>query len=145
MPGKQHHEVLVFRKTVWLSLSFDETGGSQQWRQQWRIYWRPPQEHGRPWATPWWAGLIPKPGPPHDYPNAGLPRPLLRAYAFTEWSFDTPKRPNGTDLWVPNGTHQFSIWYSWLNWQDVFSAVEPNWRYMGEGQWMATEEDWTVL
>ena len=94
---------------------------------------------------PWWAGLSPKPGLPHDRQNAGLPRPVLRAYAFTEWSWDTPTRPNGTDLWVPNGTHQFSIWYSWLNWQDVFNAAEPNWRYMGEGQLMAIEEDWTAL
>ena len=73
------------------------------------------------------------------------PIPLLRAYAFTEWSWDTPQRPNGTDLWVPNGTHQFSSWYSQRNWRDVLSAPTPNWRYMGEGQWMATEEDWIVL
>ena len=73
------------------------------------------------------------------------PFPILRAYAFTEWSFDTPKRPNGTDLWVPSGTHQFTIWYSQLNWQDVLSVAEPNWRYEGEGQWMATEVDWVVL
>ena len=133
MPGKQHHEVLVFRKTVWLSLSFDETGGSQQWR----IYWRPRRSKGGHVGT-WWAGLIPKPGPPYERQNAGLPIPRLRADAFTEWSFDTPKRPNGTDLWVPNGTHQSSIWYSWLNWQDVLIAAELNWRYIGEGQWMAT-------
>ena len=28
---------------------------------------------------------------------------------------------------------------------DVLSAPTLNWRYMGEGQWMAIEEDWIVL
>ena len=139
MPGKQHHEVLVFRKTVWLSLSFDETQG----RQWWRIYQRRSHRGGR--VGPGWAGLSPKRTTPHARQNAGLPLPLLRAYAFTEWSWDTPKRPNGTDLWVPSGAHQLTIWYSQLNWQDVLSASEPNSRYMGEGQWLATEEDWIVL
>ena len=73
-------------------------------RQQWRIYQRPRRSKGGH-VGPWWAGLIPKPGWPYDSQNAGLPIPLLRAYAFTEWSWDTPQRPNGTDLWVPNGTY----------------------------------------
>ena len=126
MPGKQYHEVLVFRKTVWLSLSFDDAQGRQ--------------------TVAHLPGLIPKPGWPYDSQNAGLPIPLLRAYAFTEWSFDTPKRPNGTDLWAQTSVPgQFTIWYSQLNWQDVLSADEPNWRYAGEGRWMATEVVWVVL
>ena len=139
MPGKQHHEVLVFHKTVWLSLSFDETRGSQQWR----IYRRTRRSRGGR-VGPWWAGLIPKRTTPYDRQNAGLPIPLLRAYAFTEWSWDTPQRPNGTDLWVPdydapNAPHQFTIWYSQLNWQDFLSAgeQEQGWWYMGEQDWMA--------
>ena len=28
MLGKQHHDVSVFRKTVWMSLSFHETGAA---------------------------------------------------------------------------------------------------------------------
>ena len=140
MPGKQYHEVLVFRKTVWLRLSYDDAQG----RQQWRSYQRPRRSKGGH-VGPWWAGLIPKPGWPYDSQNAGLPLPLLRAYAFTEWSWGTPPRPNGADLWAPNGTHQFTIWYSQRNWRDVLSASTPNWRDMGEGQWLATEEDWIVL
>ena len=138
MPGKAHHEVLVFRKTVWLSLSFDETQGSQRWR----IYRRPRRSRGGR-VGHWWAGLIPTRTTPYDRQNAGLPRPLVRAYAFTEWSWDTPKRPNGTDLWVPdwdapNAPHQFTIWYSQLNWQDFLGAgeQEQGWVYMGEDQWM---------
>ena len=72
------------------------------------------------------------------------PPPLRRAYAFTEWSWDTPQRPNGTDLWVPdhdapNAPHQLTIWYSQLNWQDFLSAGEQDqgWWYMGMEDWMA--------
>ena len=58
-------------------------------------------------------GLIPKPGWPYDSQNAGLPIPLLRAYAFTEWSWATLQRPNGTDFWAPNGAY-ITVHYSFI-------------------------------
>ena len=140
MPGKQYHEVLVLRKTVWLSLSFDDAQG----RQQWRIYQRPRRSKGGH-VGPWWAGLIPKPGWPYDSQNAGLPIPLLRAYAFTEWSWDTPPRPNGTDLWVPNGTHQFTIWFPPAELAGRPKRPHAELALHGGGQWMATVEAWIVL
>ena len=69
-----------------------------------------------------------------------LPKPILKAYAFTEWTWDTPKRPNGADLWVqpPN---KWEIWYSPLNWDKVFETGWGDWEYMGVGYW---ELDWGV-
>ena len=32
MPNKPHHEVLVFKKTVWLSVLFDMERDTQRWR-----------------------------------------------------------------------------------------------------------------
>ena len=112
MPDKPHHEVLVFMKTVWLSLSFDAQGD----RQRWRIYRR----RYRKGKGEWWMGLIRK------------------GYAFTEWTRDTPKRPDGTDLWVqdvpPNKPpNKFEIWYSCHNWDWVFDSND--WWYVGEGSW----------
>ena len=46
----------------------------------------------------WRSGLVPK--TIKDMKNRDLPKPSLKAYACTEWTFDTPKRPNGTDLWA---------------------------------------------
>ena len=51
-------------------------------------------------------------------------KPVLRAYAFTEWSRDVPQRPNGTNLWVQgNAPNQFEIWHSRLNWEDCLSST----------------------
>ena len=65
-----------------------------------------------------------------------LPKPILKAYAFTEWTFDTPKRPNGTDLWVEcNPPNNFEIWYSPLDWRDFLGTGNHDWEYMGFGFW----------
>ena len=125
MPGKQH-QVLVFKGTVWLSLSFDMEQDSQHWRVYERL-WR---------NGDWWLGLIPKGY--MDMKNKDLPKPILKAYAFTEWTrWETPKRPNGTDLWVeykllPN---KFDVWYSPRNWFDVLDTEVDEWEYMGDGYW----------
>ena len=131
---KPHHEVLVFKKTVWLSTHFDLDRGTQRWR----VYRRPVQRGLRSRCLrPWWSGLTPKPKIPQDVRNEALPTPLLRAYAFTEWSWDTPQLPNGTDLWVEDtdAPNRFEIWYSELNWQDCLSVGEQGWEYKGIAYW----------
>ena len=123
--GKAHHEVLVFQNTVWLSIWFEAVRCTQRWR----VYKRPGKGH------PWWLGLVPK-GIVEHMLDMDLPKPVLRAYAFTEWSWDQPKRPNGTDLWVQgNAPNQFEIWYSPLNWEDCLSSSAQDWVSMGIGYW----------
>ena len=75
MPKKQHHELLVFKKTVWFSWRFDMEQDSQYWR----IYWRSTCP-----GAPWWVGLVHKGYV--DMKNKDVPEPILRAYAFTEWT-----------------------------------------------------------
>ena len=124
MPYKQHHEVLVFKKTVWLSLSFDLPQDSKHWR----IYRR----WGRKGKGEWWWGLVPKGY--MDMKNEDLPKPILKAYAFTEWTWETPQRPNGTDLWVADKTsNKCDIWYSTLNWDKVLVADDDEWEHVGAG------------
>ena len=68
--------------------------------------------------------------------NENLPKPLLKAYVFTEWSWDTPPRPNGTDLWVEyNLPNQFEIWRSPLNWEEVLETGMQDWEWRGYGFW----------
>ena len=63
-------------------------------------------------------------------------KPVLRAYAFTEWSRDVPQRPNGTNLWVQgNAPNQFEIWYSPLNWEDCLRSCAQDWVFVGIGYW----------
>ena len=126
MPYKAHHEVLVFKKTVWLSVGFDV----EQDTQRWRVYKRQAYKRCRGW---WW-GLVPEGYILGDLKNGDLPKPILKAYAFTEWTWDTPKRPNGTDLWVENGD-KFEIWYSPLNWEEVLDTGKHDWEYMGAEFW----------
>ena len=66
-----------------------------------------------------------------------LPKPILKAYAFTEWTWDPPKRPNGADLWAPvKCADMFEIWYSPINWQKVFEETgEGDWEYSGHPKW----------
>ena len=65
-----------------------------------------------------------------------LPKPVLRAYAFTERSWDVPQPPNGTDLWVQgDAPNQFEIWFSQLNWQDCLDTGEQGREYTGVGYW----------
>ena len=80
-------------------------------------------------------GLAPKVYIPGDFKNGDLPKPSLKAYAFTEWTFDTPKRPTGTNLWVEcNPPNKFEIWYSPLNWRDFLGTRKHDWEYMGIGK-----------
>ena len=117
--------MLVFKQTVWLSTGWDDEQGTQSWR----IYRRPGKGLG-----PWWSGLIPKGTAPHEMRNTDLPTPVLRAYAYTEWSWDEPQLPDGTDLWVQhNAPNQFEIWYSELNWPDFLNTGEQGWAYLGIG------------
>ena len=68
--------------------------------------------------------------------NVHLPVPLLRAYAFTEWSWDEPQLPHGTDLWVQGSTpNKFHIWYSPQNWQDFLTVGEQGWEFVGMNYW----------
>ena len=71
-----------------------------------------------------------------DMKNEDLPKPILTAYAFTEWTWDTPKHPNGTDLWVQD-THpnKFEIWYSTHNWDKVFECDFEIKKCEGVGNW----------
>ena len=55
MPRKPHHEVLVFKKTVWLSIYFDMVRGTQCWR----TYKRNNVGTRGGWDL-WWLGLVPK-------------------------------------------------------------------------------------
>ena len=125
MPNKAHHEVLVFKKTVWLSVHYDMEQGTQRWR----VYKRC---RG---TSQWWLGLVPKGFIPGELANENLPKPILKAYAFTEWTlWDTPKRPNGTDLWVEyNLPNEFEKWYSPLNWYEVLDTGKHDWEYVGAG------------
>ena len=124
MPGKAYHEVLVWRKVVWLSISFDEESGMQRWR----VYRRPHRRRGG--YGPWWKGLIQRGNVPRWLRNEDLTTPILRAYAFTVWSWDLP---NGTNLWVQDNAapNQFQIWYSPLHWRDFLNTGEQGWTYMG--------------
>ena len=80
-------------------------------------------------------GLVPK-GYIQNIKNDNLPEPLLKAWAFTEWSWDTPKRPNGTDLWVEHTPpNQFEIWYSPLNMQEFLETGMWEWEWRGYGVW----------
>ena len=79
-------------------------------------------------------GLIPKGY--MDMKDKDLPKPILKAYAFTEWTlWDTPKRPNGTDVWVEELPNKFHVWYSWHNRFDVLESMEDDWEYMGVKYW----------
>ena len=129
MPRKIHHEVLVFRKTVWLSTFFDTERDTQRWR----IYRRPK----RTWGTGnWYEGLHLLRDLHGHLKNDLVPQPMLRAYAFTEWSWDDPQQPNGTDLWVETSSpNEYVIWYSPNNWADFLQTAREDWVCMGAGFW----------
>ena len=133
MPGKPHHQVLVFKKTVWLSVHFDTEHDTQKWL----VYKRPKGQVRNGAIGQWWLGLTPKGHIPGNLKNAHVPEPLLTAYAFTEWSLgDTPQRPDGTDLWVEhNPPNHFEIWYSPLNWDRVLVTEEHDWTRVGFALW----------
>ena len=129
MLNKPHHEVLVFKKTVWLSVLFDMERGTQCWSVYKRTW--------RSCTREWWLGLVPKCYIPGDLKNENLPKPILKAYAFTEWTLeDTLQRPNGTDLWVEyDPPNKFLIWWSPLNWDDVLETGKHDWECAGVGFW----------
>ena len=132
--GKAYHTVLVFKQTVWLSVRF----GLEQDTQRWRIYRRPRRRprRGHNVKDRWWKGLILRGTMPNDMKNTVLPTPVLTAYAFTEWSWDVPQRPNGTDLWVEDDhfSNQYQIYYSKMNWWNCLDAGGgEGWAYMGIG------------
>ena len=59
------------------------------------------------------------------------------AYAYTEWSWDTPQRPNGTDLWVPTVyPNVWAVWYSKHNWDSCLMSEEATWEYHYDVQWV---------
>ena len=124
MPRKPFHDVLIFKKTAWLSTYFDTPGGKKHWR----TYWRPKGK------GEWWMGLLPK-GYVTHMKDVDLPQPILKAYAFTEWTWDTPKRPNGADLWVQDtAPNAWQIWYSAQNWDTVLEST-TSWSYVGVNTW----------
>ena len=98
MPGKPHHQILIFRRTVWLSTYFNEEEDIQWWR----VYKRPRSGWRTrcPWWRPWFSTLTPQGDVRTAIRNTDIPRPFLRGYAFTEWSWDVPQRPAGTNLWI---------------------------------------------
>ena len=133
MPSKHHrHEVLVLKRTVWLSVAVD---GPQD-HQRWRVYRR----SGRKGV--WWSGLAPKGF--MDLENGDLPEPILKkAYAYTEWTDDIPELPNGTALWVEYfPPKMFEIWYSPLIWDHVVETGSSEWAHVGFGSWGARLADW---
>ena len=121
MPNKQHHDVLVFKKTVWLSVDFDTERDTQRWR----VY-----KHCRGTGK-WWLGLVPKGYIPGELINGVIPKPVIKAYAFTEYN-----GPQGTDLWVEyDPPNEFQIWYSPLLWKEVLDTGKSDWEYVGIGLW----------
>ena len=130
MPKRPHHEVLIFRRTVWLSTGWDRDADTQQWR----VYKRR-RRCGQGGQGPWWSGLIPKHtiGP---MPNGNCPTPRLRAYAYTEWSFDDPPSPDGTDLWVETADpNVWAIWYTQRNWDSCLMSGDEEWSYLYNMEW----------
>ena len=129
MPHTPHHEILVFRKTTWLSTAFDVPNNTQQWM----IY-----QHAK---RSWWTGRCPKPLCPREFQNNNLPQPAYKVYAFTEWSWDFPQSPNGTELWVPDlmvdGSYQ--VWYSPKPWYEVCEAEERSCQCMGNKFWQVAQ------
>ena len=115
MPSKEHNEVLVFKKTVWISME-DDT-------QRWRVYKRRLGYKGRhpEWAK-WWLGLIPQ---GYIEGNVDIPQPLLKGYASIS--------PHGTDLWIQGGGCGYEMWHSSLNLEEVLKSEKPNkhWEYIG--------------
>ena len=126
MPRKPHFEVLVFRKSVWLSIYYSQERGMQLWR----IYKHPrgaQRSLGR-----WWLNLMPT-DLPMAMRNTDLPTPILRAYAYTEWTWG---EPDGTDLWVPSGApNEYLIWHSPVNWPNFLGPGQQEWVYSGLGYW----------
>ena len=113
MPFKPHY-----------SMHFDEEEDTQCWC----IY-------KRTCGGSWWLGLVPK-GYIRNMKKENLPKPLLHNWAFTEWSWDTPKRPHGTDLRVEHTPpNQFEIWYSPLNMQEFLETGMWEWEWRGYGVW----------
>ena len=131
--GQAHHEVLVFRHTVWLSIWFEAAKCSQRWR----VYKRPDKAYcGHNAPSSWWLGLDPMGTIVEHMLEQDLPKPVLRAYAFTDFSGDVPKRPYGTDLWVQgNAPNQYEIWYSPLSWEHCLSSCAQDWVFVGIGYW----------
>ena len=73
-----------------------------------------------------WLNLMPAVcGPLMAMRNMDLPTPILRAYAYAEWTWG---EPDWTDLWVPScAPSEYLIWYSPVNW--------PNFLVSGLGYW----------
>ena len=131
MPRKPFHKVLIYRRSVWLSVAWDHEADTQMWK----VYARHRNHRRR--QRPWWSGLTPK-GELGPLPNANVPPPLLMAYAYTEWTFDTPKRANGTDLWVP--TEDPDMWavnYSRRDWDSCLLSSDEEWVYCYNVEWVA--------
>ena len=131
MPRKPHHEVLIFSRSVWLNTGWDKDADTQQWR----VYARP-RHCGRGGLRPWWSGLTPKSdiGP---IPNVNLPTPCLRAYVYTEWSWDVPPRPNGTDLWVETADpNMWAVRYTQHNWDSCLMAEDEEWHFLYRVEWL---------
>ena len=93
MPGKPHHQILVYNRTVWEITQFGALTGTQRWF----IYHRVERLGSQ---SAWWEGLVPNGFLKFDMKNQHLPKPILKAYLFSEWTYDTPQVPNGTTLWV---------------------------------------------
>ena len=89
----------------------------------------------------WWKGLVPKGYLKFDMKNEHLPKPILKAYLFSEWTYDTPPVPNGTTLWVEQNpgveVGEYQIWYSPLDWDLVLEYGGREWEYVGRGFWEA--------
>ena len=133
MPGKPHHKILVYRQSVWLS-AWDLSTGTPTWM----VYPRPRVRRGRG-QRPWWSGLRrPK---SVQIPSPQVRPPLLIAYAYTEWTSDTPKRPNGTDLWVPTADPDtWAVYYSRHNWDSCLLSSDDEWVYCYDVEWV----DWVA-
>ena len=76
-------------------------------------------------------------GPLMAMQNMDLPTPILRAYAYTDWTWGEPKLPDGTDLWVPSGApNEYLIWYSPVTWPNFLErGSQQEWAYLGLGYW----------
>ena len=126
MAGHAPHEILVYPKTVWLSVS------KYSWmkrRQLWRLFKRS-KDH------PWWAGHCILTGEAARKATVPAESGVLEAFAWTVWPWDAPHRPNpnGTDLWVPSGVpNEYHIWYTQQSWEEFLAAGQQNWMYVGMG------------
>ncbi len=122
MPGKGHYKIFVYERSVWHSyrpgkyVIYDLDRHTDWWDGMRWSYRRTidvgTDAHGEPYVPPNW---------------------LTRAYAYTEWEWET-KAPNGTDLWASQDGKKWESWYTpklIYGWH--LTHPYKGWTLLGEG------------